>query len=87
MNTQPMRLLFLRSTEAKERLRPALAPTNVEKVMTAPVVAVIAYDTQFYTQLPKTFPHNPNAQSYFTGNEVVIEPTAFRNSRVCSHGH
>jgi 3-hydroxypropanoate dehydrogenase len=48
-------------------------------VMTAPVVAVIAHDTEFYTQLPKTFPHNPNASAYFTGNPAAIEPTAFRN--------
>jgi 3-hydroxypropanoate dehydrogenase len=79
MNTQPMRLLFLRSTAAKERLKPALVPTNVDKVMTAPVVAVIAHDVEFYTQLPRTFPHNPNAQSYFTGNPATIAPTAFRN--------
>ena len=79
MNTQPMRLLFLRSDAAKERLKPALAPTNVEKVMSAPVVAIIAYDTKFHTHLPKVFPHNPNAQAYFTGNPGAIEPTAFRN--------
>ena len=80
MNTQPMRILFLRSAEAKERLRPALAPTNVDKVLSAPVLAVIAYDTEFYTALPRTFPHNPNAQAYFTGNPAAVEPTAFRNS-------
>jgi 3-hydroxypropanoate dehydrogenase len=80
MNTQPMRLLLLRSQEAKARLVPALAPANVEKVLTAPVVAVIAYDLEFFTQLPKTFPHNPDAQSYFHSNQAVVEPTAFRNS-------
>lgn len=79
MNTQPMRLVFLRSDEAKERLRPAMAPTNVDKVMGAPVVAIIAYDTEFHTQLGKVFPHNPNAQGFFTGNPATIEPTAFRN--------
>ncbi len=79
MNTQPMRLVFLRSDVAKERLKPALAPTNVDKVMSAPVVAIIAYDTEFHTHLPKVFPHNPNAQGYFTGNPGAIEPTAFRN--------
>lgn len=79
MNTQPMRVLFLRSAQAKERLRPAMAPANVDKVMTAPVVAIIAYDTEFHAHLPRTFPHNPNAQGYFTGNPAAIEPTAFRN--------
>lgn len=79
MNTQPMRMLFLRSTAAKQRLQPALSPTNVDKVLTAPVVAVIAYDTEFHALLPRTFPHNPNASAYFTGNPAAIEPTAFRN--------
>lgn len=79
MNTQPMRLVFLRSAESKEGLRAALSPTNVDKVMSAPVVALVAYDSEFYTQLPRTFPHNPNASAYFTGNPALIGPTAFRN--------
>ncbi|HVR90604.1 MAG TPA: malonic semialdehyde reductase [Novosphingobium sp.] len=79
MNTQPMRLVFLRTAEAKERLKPALSPGNVEKVMTAPVVAIIAHDTQFHTQLPKTFPHNPGAPGLFANNAVLSEVTAFRN--------
>jgi 3-hydroxypropanoate dehydrogenase len=79
MNSQPVRLLFLRSQEAKARLEPAMSPANVEKVMTAPVVAIIAYDMQFHTRLPQTFPHNPAAVGYFTGNPASIEPTAFRN--------
>jgi 3-hydroxypropanoate dehydrogenase len=79
MNSQPMRIVLIRSNEAKERLKPALAPANVQKVMSAPVVAVIAYDIDFHTLLPKTFPHNPNAQAYFSGSQAVIEPTAFRN--------
>ena len=79
MNTQPMRLMFLRTIEAKERLKPALSPGNVEKVMTAPVVAVIAYDTQFHTELPKTFPHNPGAPAMFATNAALSEATAFRN--------
>lgn len=79
MNTQPMRLLFLRSAEAKERLRPALAPTNVDKALGAPVVAVIAHDTRFYDELPRTFPHNPGAKDRFAGNPAAAEATAFRN--------
>lgn len=79
MNTQPMRLLFLRSAEAKERLRPAMSPGNVDKVMTAPVVALIAFDEAFYEHLPKIFPHNPDAQAVFAGNEPLIKGTAFRN--------
>lgn len=79
MNTQPMRLVFVRSEEAKARLKPALAPGNVEKTMTAPVVAIIAYDTSFHEHLPRLFPHNPNAKNLFAANEAMIHPTAFRN--------
>lgn len=79
MNTQPMRLLFLRSLAAKERLKPAMAPTNVDKVMTAPVVAIIAYDLQFHAKLPKVFPHRPEAQQMFSGNQALSDATAIRN--------
>src|ERR1700738_4822851 len=58
-NAAPARFAFLRSKEAKERLRPALAPLNVEKTMTAPVTVIIAYDMKFYVQLPKFFPQDP----------------------------
>jgi len=79
MNTQPMRLVFLRSAESKERLKPALAPGNINKVMSAPVVAIVAFDTRFFTQLPKTFPHNPNARALFESDPALSELTAFRN--------
>lgn len=77
-NCSPMRVLFIRSREAKERLRPALDPGNLDKTMTAPVTAIIGYDTRFYEHLPKLFPH-ADARSWFVGNEALIEQTAFRN--------
>ncbi len=55
-NTQPMRLVFVKSTEAKERLRPAIWPNNVDKIMGAPVTAIVAYDAEFYDQMPKLMP-------------------------------
>jgi 3-hydroxypropanoate dehydrogenase len=61
-NASPARFAFLRSKEAKERLRPALAPLNVEKTMTAPVTVIVAYDLKFYEQLPKLFPQTPGWQ-------------------------
>jgi len=79
-NTNPARLLFLRSREAKERLRPALAPGNVEQTMQAPVTVIVAYDLEFYTKLPKLFPHNPAMASNFAGNPQLVETTARRNS-------
>ena len=54
-----MRILFLRTGPAKERLRPALSPGNVDKTMKAPVTAILAYDSKFYEQLPRLFPVMP----------------------------
>ncbi len=79
-NTCPARLIFLRSQEAKERLRPTLAPGNVQKTMTAPVTVIVAYDLRFYDKLPKLFPHNPGMRDVFANNPQLIETTARRNS-------
>jgi 3-hydroxypropanoate dehydrogenase len=78
-NGSPARFVFLTTSEAKARLRPALAPLNVEKTMTAPVTAIIAWDTEFYEKLPKLFPH-ADMRSYFVGKQPLIDETAFRNS-------
>ena len=79
MNTQPMRLLFLRTAAAKERLRPHLAPANVDKTMAAPVTAIVGHDLAFHEHLPRLFPHHPNAKGMFEGKLPLIEMTAFRN--------
>jgi 3-hydroxypropanoate dehydrogenase len=77
-NMSPARFLFITSKEAKERLKPALAPGNVEKTMAAPVTVIIAHDLEFYEKLPKLFPH-ADAKSWFVGNLPLIEASAFRN--------
>ncbi len=77
-NCQPVRLLFVKSPAAKALLRDALLQENVEKTMTAPVTAIIGYDMAFYEQFPRTFPH-VDARSWFTGNDLLIRETAFRN--------
>jgi 3-hydroxypropanoate dehydrogenase len=84
MNTSPARILFLRSREAKERLKPALSPGNADKTMAAPVTAIIAYDTQFYELLPKLFPRNQNARGVFAGDDkkAHAETSAFRNGSI-----
>jgi 3-hydroxypropanoate dehydrogenase len=79
-NAAPARFAFLRSKEAKERLRPALAPANVEKTMTAPITVVIAYDLKFYEHLPKLFSQNPGMVKLFESNAEMVEATAKRNS-------
>jgi|SRR5271166_444470 len=74
-NSQPLRVLFLRSKQAKARLKPALSPGNVEKTMAAPVVAVAGYDLEFYEKLPFLFPH-ADARSWFAGNAAFAAHTA-----------
>src|SRR6202158_3346955 len=79
-NAAPGRFAFLRSKEAKERLRPALAPLNIEKTMTAAVTVIVASDMRFYEQLPKLFPQNPGMAKLFESNPELVEATAKRNS-------
>jgi 3-hydroxypropanoate dehydrogenase len=80
-NAQPARILFLRSPEAKERLRPALSAGNVAKTMAAPVVAIVAYDLNFHEKLPQVFPHRPDMKNGFEGdaNLAKRQTFAFRN--------
>ncbi|HTW27091.1 MAG TPA: malonic semialdehyde reductase [Acetobacteraceae bacterium] len=77
-NSSPARFVFLRTPEAKERLRPALSEGNVAKTMVAPVTVIVAYDPQFFDFLPRLFPH-ADARAWFAGNEALAEETAFRN--------
>ncbi len=78
-NCSPGRLLFITSPEAKTALKPALSAGNVDKTMSAPVTAVVAWDPAFYTQLPALFPH-ADAKSWFTSSPELAQETAFRNS-------
>jgi 3-hydroxypropanoate dehydrogenase len=77
-NSSPARFLFVKSREAKERLKPHLSEGNVAKTMAAPVCTIIGYDLDFYEHLPKLFPHT-NAKSWYEGNDEKIFETAFRN--------
>jgi 3-hydroxypropanoate dehydrogenase len=77
-NCSPARIIFVKSKEARERLKPALAPGNIDKTMSAPVTAIIGHDMRFYDHLPKLFPH-ADAKSWFVGKDEHIGLTAFRN--------
>jgi 3-hydroxypropanoate dehydrogenase len=81
-NSQPMRIVFVRSKDAKDMLAPALSQGNLEKTMKAPATAIIAYDSRFYEHLPRTFPNNPAARKNYEGEEkkAMVERTALRNS-------
>lgn len=77
-NCSPARIVFLRTREAKERLKPALSPGNLDKTMSARVTAIIGHDLAFYDKLPQLFPH-ADARAWFAGKPEVIQATAFRN--------
>lgn len=80
MNCQPARIVFVRSAEAKAKLKQALMPGNVDKTMGAPVTAIVASDSQFFEQLPTQFPALPAARDMFAGNAALAAETAMRNS-------
>ena len=78
-NASPMRVVFVKSKEAKAKLGQFLSEANRSKTMEAPVTAIIGSDQLFYEKLPKLFPH-ADARSWFVGNQAMIDATAFRNS-------
>jgi 3-hydroxypropanoate dehydrogenase len=78
-NASPMRLVFVKSKEAKAKLAPFLSDSNRAKTMEAPLTAIIGTDHTFYEHLPKLFPH-ADARSWFVGNQTLIDTTAFRNA-------
>lgn len=79
-NSCPARIVFVRSAEAKEKLVACMSPSNVEKTRSAPVVAIIGMDLDFFEKLPKLSPHN-NARSWFAGKpDDFLTTQALRNS-------
>ena len=80
-NSNPMRVVFVKSPEAKAKLSPALMGSNVQQVKDAPVTAIIALDSKFYDHLPRLMPAF-DAKSGFVNNRSLAEATAFRNSSI-----
>jgi len=78
-NSLPARIVWCTSDEAKQKLAAFALPANAEKILAAPVTAIIAMDNEFYEHLPELFPH-ADARSWFVGNTALAEATAFRNS-------
>ena len=81
MNSQPARLVFVRTKAGKDKLAPALSAGNLDKTMKAPATVIIAYDLRFYENLPHTFPNNPKAKAAFESEEKKshVQTTAMRN--------
>lgn len=80
LNSSPARIIFIKSQEAKLRLKECLNEGNITKSMTAPVVALIGMDMEFYTKLNKLWPHNTEAPNWYIGKPDKIRENAFRNS-------
>ena len=78
-NCNPARFVFVKSKSAKQRLKPCLNEGNVEKSLTAPVVAIIAYDLEFYQKLPKLFPHT-DAKSWYENDPKTAKHTSYMNA-------
>ena len=79
MNCQLGRMVIVRSAEAKQKLKPALMPGNVDKTMAAPATAIVAYESAFFEHFPTQFPANPAARDMFANNAALAADTAVRN--------
>lgn len=78
-NCLPARIVWCTTDGAKARLAAHALPANAEKILKAPVTAIIGMDLEFHEKLPELFPH-ADARSWFAGNDAMIQDTAFRNS-------
>ncbi|MBZ4334011.1 malonic semialdehyde reductase [Corallococcus sp. AS-1-12] len=79
VNSQPVRLVFVRSHEAKQKLKPSLSPGNVDKTMQAPVTVIVAYDTAFHEQMPRLFPSRDMKSVFAAQTPEAREQAAFLN--------
>lgn len=79
-NCQPARIVFVKSPEAKQKLKSALSPSNVDQTMAAPFTAIVGGDESFYEALPRLYKEDSSAITWFAGKPEAIAATAFRNS-------
>lgn len=86
-NSQPLRVVFVKSAAAKEKLKPTLNPTNVDKTMSAPVTAILAYDTEYYDQMPKLFPARPEMGANIKGMGPEVSGAMGRVSATLQAGY
>lgn len=79
-NSNPARFLFIKSQDAKARLKPYLDAGNVDKTMKAPVTIIAAFDPKFYENMPKLFPHVPDARYWFEKSPDMGHGAGFMNA-------
>ncbi|MER7180938.1 malonic semialdehyde reductase [Streptomyces hyaluromycini] len=80
MNQSPLRVVLVRSPEARERLVQHMAEGNQKKTAGAPLVAILAADNEFHEELPQLFPHFPQAKDAVFGDRAVREGSAALNA-------
>ncbi|MGY2121126.1 malonic semialdehyde reductase [Nocardia gipuzkoensis] len=73
MNQQPLRIVLVRSAEARARLVTHMIDNNKPKTAAAPLSAILAADLNFHENLPKVFPHAPEAKDYFADPDQRAE--------------
>lgn len=79
-NCCPLRIKFITSAAAREKLLSCVMEGNKASITNAPVTAIFAYDLKFYEKMDRLFAHNPGMRSFFASNEAAAKDTAFRNS-------
>jgi 3-hydroxypropanoate dehydrogenase len=79
-NCCPGRFVFVRSKGAKQRLAPALNPTNIDRTMTAPVTVIVAIDTRYHEHLRRLWPHDDAPRLKIVNDAAFGETKAFRNA-------
>ena len=85
MNSQPLRIVLVRTPEARERLVSHMSPGNRAKTAAAPLIAILAADTEFHERLPETFPHFPGAKDLFA--DPVAREREARNGAMLQAGY
>ena len=80
MNSCPVRIVYLTTDEAKQRIMPALFDGNIKRAESAPVIAIIGQDLEFFDQLPRLYPHAPENRLIFERNKIAAQISAFRNA-------
>ncbi len=86
-NSQPLRVIFVTSAAAREKLRPVLAPPNVDKTMSAPVTAILAVDSEFYNKMPKLFPARPEMREMIASRPAELRDRQAYQSAMMQAGY
>lgn len=79
-NSSPLRMVFVESDLAKDKLVSCVMDGNVKNIISAPLTVIFAYDIKFYNKMDRLFSHNPSMASFFSSDDSIAAETAIRNS-------